>query len=327
MDSRSLKQVWFFNSDMKIDFGHDEVTWDTIARACLEKDSLVADEQNGMNTLKGRVALCCTTYEEAIVKLGSQKMWQLYIETLMELYDNDAIRPKIQSRLNDVCGRALQAGQLDENQLLKWLDIVERNKWNAKEVRSILRKSVDRFQKNSTLWTKYVESLGCDDSDDLLFAIDTGGGNDIMSSDNKSGTPSRLPDEFLSEFWRGVACLGDTKESIVLWQSVIDRYDRLSDTITDYVQIVQTIYDKAVSGTVTVCSRLKPCYLQWIAQRKGLHEARRYYAKYCNLPPLLIKFHMHMVDCECQQSDLDVQAVRKILDTACSQFGSDDPGD
>ena len=48
-------------------------------------------------------------------------MWQLYVDTVFELHANEAVRPFVQGRLNDVCQRALAAGKLSEKQLLDWV--------------------------------------------------------------------------------------------------------------------------------------------------------------------------------------------------------------
>lgn len=65
--------------------------------------------------------LCIATYEQAIELIGSARMWQLYVETLLELYSNDMIRPKIQLRLNRVCEDALTKNKLAESHIIAWV--------------------------------------------------------------------------------------------------------------------------------------------------------------------------------------------------------------
>ena len=48
-------------------------------------------------------------------------MWQLYVETLFELYGNEAVRPKVQLKLNSVCQQAMDEQKLNESHLLEWV--------------------------------------------------------------------------------------------------------------------------------------------------------------------------------------------------------------
>ena len=65
--------------------------------------------------------LCTTTYDEAIKSLDTPRMWQLYVETLFELYGNEAVRPKVQLKLNLVCQQAMDEQKLNESHLLEWV--------------------------------------------------------------------------------------------------------------------------------------------------------------------------------------------------------------
>jgi len=48
-------------------------------------------------------------------------MWQLYAETLFELYDDENVRPKVMKQLNDVCCRAVSTQKLLENHIVDWV--------------------------------------------------------------------------------------------------------------------------------------------------------------------------------------------------------------
>ena len=45
----------------------------------------------------------------------------MYAESLMELYKNDVVRPKIRARLHSVCQRALTAKKLTAKLVIDWV--------------------------------------------------------------------------------------------------------------------------------------------------------------------------------------------------------------
>jgi hypothetical protein len=48
-------------------------------------------------------------------------MWQLYVETLFELHGNEAVRTKVQTKLNVICQQAMDERKLNESHLLDWV--------------------------------------------------------------------------------------------------------------------------------------------------------------------------------------------------------------
>lgn len=69
--------------------------------------------------------LCCTAYEDAIERLDTPKMWQLYVETLLVLLDNDVIRPRIRVRFYNVCQRALTGKKLLASHVEDWVNLLQ----------------------------------------------------------------------------------------------------------------------------------------------------------------------------------------------------------
>lgn len=65
--------------------------------------------------------MCCAAYEDAISRLDTPKMWQMYVETLLVLLENDVIRPKIRLRLYNTCQKALTGQKLLSNHVLDWV--------------------------------------------------------------------------------------------------------------------------------------------------------------------------------------------------------------
>ena len=65
--------------------------------------------------------ICCSTYEEAIERIDTPKMWQLYVDTLFVLCDNEIVRRRIRQRIHHVCHRALMHEKLSDEQINDWV--------------------------------------------------------------------------------------------------------------------------------------------------------------------------------------------------------------
>ena len=65
--------------------------------------------------------LRCSTYEEAIERIDTPKMWQLFVDTLFVLCENEIVRPKIRQKIHQVCHRALMNEKLSDEQLNDWV--------------------------------------------------------------------------------------------------------------------------------------------------------------------------------------------------------------
>lgn len=101
--------------------------------------------------------------------------------------------------------------------------------------------------------------------EDELFQIDTGAGEPMEQA------PSSEPVEVPEAFWRAVKAIGDEKETIPVWETVICHFESLAKSNESAVPIVEELFNKAVACEPPVGSHFKPLYLSWIASAKGTH--------------------------------------------------------
>ena len=57
-----------------------------------------------------------------------------------------------------------------------------------------------------------------------------------------------------------------------------------------------------------------------------MEEGRRYFREQANIPPLVLDFHLAMIDMELEATQKDLQLVRNNFDSACLLFGQNDIG-
>lgn len=297
---------------MKTKYDVDEITWDTIARSMLENS---AQSENKNLKLQERLELCFSVYESAIEKLETPKIWQLYVETLFELHDDENIQPKVVQKLNDVCHRAVSSQKLLENHVEDWFELLESS--NTTRYDSTLETAVEQFPKNATLWIKRMKSLL--EKKDFGFVIE-----DFSDDMPKTSDPIERTTEVPQQFWKAVECVGDVKEAIPLWETVIDHFVRLSREQADSCDVVEQLYQRAVVAEPPISTHFKARLLGWISSRKGLEEGRRYFREQANIPPLVLDFHLAMIDMELEATQKDLQLVRNNFDSACLLFGQND---
>ena len=186
-------------------------------------------------------------------------MWQFYADTLFTLYENPVIRPKIRVRLYEVCDRAFKVGKLTEQQVVNWVELLEGDALSGYPLKSTLEESVQQFPKSSRLWVKLLKTSLEGKEEAPLFCIDTGNNDEPMAED------ATLTKEIPLSFWQGVKSLGNTADSIPLWQVALDHFSSISDGN----DTVKELYSKALATEPPVCNHFKPRFLNWIANQKG----------------------------------------------------------
>ncbi|KAI9563663.1 hypothetical protein GHT06_011127 [Daphnia sinensis] len=300
--------------DMQVEHSEDEITWDTIARHALEKDPNDKEMK-----LKDRIELCCSTYEEAIERIDTPKMWQLYVDTLFVLRENEIIRPRIRQRIHQVCYRALTNQKLSDQQLIDWTNMLESDKFSGYQLKTVLIEGVKQFPKNATLWTKALKAELEQNEEEPLFQIDTGAADEPEPAADEEATAVSI--EVPAVFWEAIKALGSTSDSIPVWETAIEHFEELSNQNSKVLQTLEDLYQKAITVEPPVGNHFKPLYLKWVAARKGREEAQKLYQSQASLPPLVLDFHYTIIDLELKETHPKMEFIRQVYENAVMQFG------
>lgn len=73
-----------------------------------------------------------------------------------------------------------------------------------------------------------------------------------------------------------------------------------------------------------VSKTLKPMYLEWLSQSKGISEARKIFESYHFQHPPNLVVYKTMIKIELSQQNADHNYIRKCYDLVCSYFGEND---
>jgi len=298
-------------SNMKTNYELDEITWDTVGRSMLENSP--SNKTTNLK-LQQRLELCFDVYETAVQKLATPKMWQLYVETLFELNADENIKPKVQKQLNDVCKKAVSSRMLSDTHLIDWFELLEGNMLTLGRYQPSLENGVEQFPKNAKLWMKLMKSCLQENKD--FFVVDVQSNSD----DNKS-SESKKTSEVPAQFWKGVACVGDVAEAIPLWEMMIEHFE-----LEDSCDIVEKLYLRALAAQPPISTHFKIRFLGWISNKKDLEQGRRFFAEQANVPPLVLDFHVKMIEMELEAPQKNIQLIRKNFDNACLLFGQQNIG-
>ena len=57
-----------------------------------------------------------------------------------------------------------------------------------------------------------------------------------------------------------------------------------------------------------------------------LEQGRRFFAEQANVPPLVLDFHVKMIEMELEAPQKNIQLIRKNFDNACLLFGQQNIG-
>lgn len=296
---------------MKTKYEQDEVTWDTLGRSMLESSS--SGENKNLN-LHEKLKLCFSVYESAIEKLQTPKMWQLYVETLFELHNNENVKPKVIEKLKEVCHQAVSSHKLLENHIIDWFNLLEDSPYAVTRYKSGLENAVEQFPQNATLWIKYMKSL-LEQKDLSEFICDD------MGDQNETFEPTKRSAQLPEQFWKAVECVGPVAKAIPLWSTVIDHFTLLSKEQEESRDVVEQLYQRAIVTEPPISTHFKTRFLTWISSRKGLEEGRRFFREQANVPPMVLDFHLKMIEMETEAVHKDLKLIRKNFENACLLFG------
>ncbi|KAK2704984.1 U3 small nucleolar RNA-associated protein 6 homolog [Artemia franciscana] len=342
-------------NDLITNHSTDEHTWDTLARREIEgrnyqaeivagEDSKVTVEEENTSQIKlakfsVRFQNCCDTYEKGTEVIGTPLMYQLYLGTLLELRNQSKHLNIVIPRLFEVLEVANDKGYLTESLYETWICLTkDLKKWNTLD--HILASATKNFPKSAKFWLERLQSefdVNLLDSSNALFMIDTGSepmqedrsvvDTTVKYSEDSEDSEDSDTDEVTYElpkvFWEAVKALGDTKESLQIWQ-FLSRH--LIEKGKEARKAVQKLFDESLKRKPVISKVLNVTYLEWTFKVKGLLKARELYRKLAIQPPFSLELHEKMILLENKTADKDmIVNVRYGYDCACDQFGKGNP--
>ncbi|XP_026277503.1 U3 small nucleolar RNA-associated protein 6 homolog [Frankliniella occidentalis] len=256
----------------------------------VDDDNSELNEKKGKSNLTQRLRLCCEVYEAVVKKINTEKMWSLYLDTMLEANSDQAHLPCYKKKLlKHALQGAHNAGKLQEKYYLHWIEMLQ-TAGKSKKARDVLKSGTERIPTSAELWQLR-----------LRFHL---------SRD----------EEIIAEevFHSALENLGTDPESVLpLWKIQLQYCQTKSPAKTE------ALFEKGLNAAPNVATALRPLYLEWLCLSRGIRDARAAYDKLCLQPPLSLDLHTKMAALESMQTTAIMKQVRKCHENASSQFGKD----
>ena len=87
----------------------------------------------------------------------------------------------------------------------------------------------------------------------------------------------------------------------------------------------EEIFTEGIGYGGRVSTYLKPPYLKWVVEKKGIEEGRKIFQAAEFQHPPCLKLYKTMCDLESDEKNFSPSHIRKCHDLACLYFGRDNP--
>lgn len=262
-----------------------ELMWHTMAQRELNGNTFDKKDRH-----KSTTHLCIAVYKSAIKILPTVKMWEKYLDTLIEISRDEKRKNTLdQSLIEEIFQQAYNDGFLQEHHYLYWLEMLS----DDPKYPEILEKSTLAIPKSVELWLIRLK----------YFA----------SSDNEK--QFKMVAEEAIKSLKG--------NSLQIYRSLIKYYQMKSGTNVFAQEIKQT-FEEGISRLESEISlHLQPQYIEWLSIVRSIKIARQEYEKLSNRPPFCLDLHKKMMELELARFTPNIEIIRNIHKTACQQFGEE----
>lgn len=277
------------------DFPLSEEVWNLVARRPI--DERKSEVKKGMTEITDSQwceleAEMNKLFQDAVEKVPTDKMWELYIKAFMELLaDSSTTEAKRREKtVLQLFTAADSNNHITEELYRAWVGVLLQTD-KTKRALSVCKKGTERFNSSVSLWSEYLR----------LKVINKGKIADIQN-----------------QFFSAIKNV-EPKESLPLWNLWLDWcIERNPDE-------VRAVFEASLQSCVDVSSPMKEKYVEWTVKSKGIKKARKLYKRLSQTPPVEISFFQKCIELELEQDELSLKRVRSLYETAVDHFGTSDP--
>lgn len=240
-------------------------------------------------------------YEDAVSRLGTPKMWSLYIKAIeerLELKDSEWLSEKRLLCLFELLERASEADALTEVLYLRWLELLG-NCGFVEKLETVMRMSTEKFPQSAELWKQRLAfHIHCNDEAAQIRKL-------FQEAHQKVPEKDSLPLWSLQLEW--TLCAGAGRDSTDDSQSAAENL----------------LVSACNSGAPEVAVPMKEYWLQWTAQQfeNNIQKVRAVYKRLCNQRPLSCDFFQKYIAIENSLPKPSIKRLRKTYEAAVAEFG------
>uniref|UniRef100_A0A0V0G6L9 Putative u3 small nucleolar rna-associated protein 6 log isoform x3 n=1 Tax=Triatoma dimidiata TaxID=72491 RepID=A0A0V0G6L9_TRIDM len=269
-------------NDLKERFPKDELTWDTLAKRELYSSSKVNPDDSPLSQ-KDKIMNCEKVYEEACGAIPTQRMWNMFLDTVVQLNHDQTVLPNYKKNLfQRAFKEANKRGMLDEKYYLIWVDHLE-----GPKLYNTLKDGTKRLPQSVRLWEARLKFL-------------------LSKGEEKAG---------VKVFNEALATLESHEHALPLWKYML-KYWQITNPSK-----AENLFKEGIAADPSVSTPLKPLYLEWLTVNHGIVAARKVYSTLANMPPHCLEMHFKMAQLEDIQPQLSLKNIRKCHIFTTQQFG------
>lgn len=269
-------------NDLKERFPKDELTWDTLAKRELYSSIKVNPDDSPLSQ-KDKIMNCEKVYEEACGAIPTQRMWNMFLDTVVQLNQDQTVLPNYKKNLfQRAFKEANKRGMLDEKYYLIWVDHLE-----GPKLYNTLKDGTKRLPQSVRLWEARLKFL-------------------LSKGEEKAG---------VKVFNEALATLESHEHALPLWKYML-KYWQITNPSK-----AESLFKEGIATDPAVSTPLKPLYLEWLTVNHGIVAARKVYATLANVPPHCLEMHFKMAQLEDIQPQLSLKNIRKCHILTTQQFG------
>lgn len=277
-------------------FPESEEVWNLVARRAIDEAKAKVKKGTAVITDSQWSELLVEMnklFHQAVGQVQTDKMWELYITTCMELLTDSSLeQAKEQQEQNVLClfSEAGKANCVSEDLYKTWVDLLLQRD-QSKKALLVCKKATKHFKTSASLWSKYLR----------LKLLNKGKIKDIQN-----------------EFSTALQCV-DSKDSLFLWNLWIEW------CIENNPDEVESVFELSLQSCADVQIETKYKYVEWASSTKGIKKARKLYKRLIQERPYTISFFRKCIDLELTQVEPSAKRIRDLYEAAVNQFGSSSP--
>lgn len=250
---------------------------------------------------KNTTKLCLAVYKSAVKVLPTQKMWEKFLDTLIEISRDEKRKNSIEKKtIEEFIEEGFNGDFLKERHFIFWLEGLKNDHDNKKDPKNdnfgkyeeILKKSTEKIPQSVELWLVRL--------------------NHYCALDNES--------EVRTIFELATRSLGPA--ALQIYRSLIKYYQlKTGPTVFDRQR---SIFEQGIASSyLEISLPLRPQYVEWLSTQRNLKFARTEYEKMAQSPPFCLELHKKMIELELSRFNPSIPIVRNIFKRACQQFGKE----
>lgn len=276
--------------DIKKRHPNCEATWNAVARRHLAKRK--STDKNETLSRSEAIKAACATFDEAVARLPTGKMWKLYLDFRLELLEQASSRKIAEKRLSRVLScmqRASEGDLLSLDHQLEWVKLLQ----NCGEVDRAIEVAIAATEK----WASSVDAWL------LLLQLHIVHSNSVEVT---LGTIEKALETVPKE------------ASLPIWKLGLTWITAAAPSKTLSFLESGLFYPPAVS------TYIKEELLELHCLYKGYYAARKLYKRMLSLKPLSLGFFQKMMDIENAHIPASADNLRSYFEDAVTEFGMED---